>query len=169
MFVGNTVAGEDSDILNVLKFLAGFLKDEALTKQWLKDLLANTPRLLDARGRNIFQNRFTPLMQFGADEVYADILKRLFNAEARQRLKVVNLKSSKGELALRVGAAKPFGLINIGDDAGFFKEAGKIDNLKLFDTEADDFGGSMFGRLNSKDSELHVLIGSRKFTEGWSS
>ncbi|MFZ2168106.1 MAG: hypothetical protein WAW61_00555, partial [Methylococcaceae bacterium] len=38
-----------------------------------------------------------------------------------------------------------------------------------FDTEADDFGGSMFGTLNSKDSQLHVLIGSRKFTEGWSS
>ena len=169
VFVGNTVSGEDSDILNVLKFLARFLNDEGQTKQWLKDLLANTARLLDATGRNIFNDRFTPLLQFSADEVYADILKKLFNAGARQRLKVVNLKSSKGELALRVGEAEPFGLINIGDDAGFFKEAEKPENLELFDTEADDFGGSMFGTLNSKDSQLHVLIGSRKFTEGWSS
>jgi Type III restriction enzyme, res subunit len=169
VFVGNTVAGEDSDILNVLKFLAGFLNDETQTKQWLKDLLANTARLLDAKGRNIFHDRFTPLMQFGVDEVYAGILKRLFNAEARQRLKVVNLKGSKGELALRVGNEEPFGLINIGDDAGFFKEAEKAENIALFDTEADDFGGSMFGTLNSKESRLHVLIGSRKFTEGWSS
>jgi hypothetical protein len=158
VFVGNTVSGEDSDILNVLKFLAGFLNDEA-----------NTARLLDAKGRNIFHDRFTPLMDFSADDVYADILRKLFNAEARQRLKVVNLKSSKGELALRVGDAEPFGLINIGDDSGFFREAEKIENLSLFDTEADDFGGSMFGTLNSKDSQLHVLIGSRKFTEGWSS
>lgn len=169
VFVGNTVAGEDSDILNVLKFLAGFLNDEAKTKEWLKDLLANTARLLDAKGRNIFHDRFTPLMQFSANDVYADILKKLFNVEARQRLKVVNLKSSKGELALRVGDAEPFGLINIGDDAGFFKESEKKENLELFDTEADDFGVSMFGTLNSKDSQLHVLIGSRKFTEGWSS
>lgn len=169
VFVGNTVAGEDSDILNVLKFLAGFLNDDTKTKQWLKDLLANTARLLDAKGRNIFHDRFTPLMKFSADDVYADILKKLFNAEARQRLKVVNLKNSKGELALRVGDAEPFGLINIGDDAGFFKEAEKTENLSLFDTEADDFGGSMFGTLNSKDCQLHVLIGSRKFTEGWSS
>lgn len=169
VFVGNTVAGEDSDILNVLKFLAGFLNDEAKTKLWLTDLLANTARLLDAKGRNIFHDRFTPLMQFSADEVYADILKKLFNADSRQRLKVVNLKSSKGELALRVGEAEPFGLINIGDDSGFFKEAETIEYLPLFDTEADDFGGSMFGTLNSKDSRLHVLIGSRKFTEGWSS
>jgi len=169
VFVGNTVAGEDSDILNVLKFLAGFLNDEAKTKLWLTDLLANTARLLDKKERDIFHDRFTPLMQFSADEVYTDILKKLFNAEARQRLKVVNLKSSKGELALRVGDAEPFGLINIGDDAGFFKEAETIANMPLFDTEADDFGGSMFGTLNSKDSRLHVLIGSRKFTEGWSS
>lgn len=166
VFVGNTVAGEDSDILNVVKFLAGFLNDEAQTKLWLQDLLSNTARLLDSKGRNIFQDRFTPLLQHSADEVYAGILKKLFNADARQRLKVVNLKSSKGELVLRVGDAEAFGLINIGDDAGFFKEAG---NSTLFDTETDDFGMSMFGTLNDKDSRLHVLIGSRKFTEGWSS
>jgi hypothetical protein len=55
------------------------------------------------------------------DALYADILQRVFNAQAKQRLKLVNIKSSKGELALRVGDAEPFGLINIGDDAGFFK------------------------------------------------
>lgn len=47
---------------------------------------------------------------------------------------------------LRVGESDPFGLINIGDDAGFFKEAEKPENLALFDTEADDFGGSGFFR-----------------------
>ena len=169
VFVGNTVSGEDSDILDVLKFLAGFLNDEAKIKQWLNDLLANTARLLDAKGNNIFHDRFTPLMQFTANAVYVDILKKLFNTNVKKRLKVVNLKSSKGELALRVGDAEPFGLINIGDDAGFYKEAAKVENLVLFDTEADDFGGSMFDTLNSKDNQLHVLIGSRKFTEGWSS
>jgi hypothetical protein len=169
VFVGNTVTGEDSDILNVLRFLAGFLNDEVQTKLWLKDLLANTARLLDAKGRNIFHDRFAPLMGFSVEEVYSGILKRLFNADAKQRLKVVNLKNSKGELVLRVGESNPFGLINIGDDAGFFKEAEKPENLALFDTEADDFGGSVFGTLNNKDSQLHVLIGSRKFTEGWSS
>jgi hypothetical protein len=169
VFVGNTVVGEDSDILNVLRFLAGFLNDETSAKQWLKDLLANTARLLDAKGNNIFQNRFTPLMPFSADAVYSGILKYLFNTDSRQRLKVVNLKRSKGELALRVGDAEPFGLINIGDDAGFFREAEKTENTQWFDTESDDFAESKFGTLNKKDSHLHVLIGSRKFTEGWSS
>jgi len=169
VFVGNTVAGEDSDILNVVRFLASFLNDEASAKQWLKDLLANTARLLDAKGNNIFHNRFTPLMPFSADVVYSGILKLLFNTDSPQRLKVVNMKRSKGELALRVGDAEPFGLINIGDDAGFFKEAEKTENTQWFDTEADDFAESLFGTLNNKDSRMHVLIGSRKFTEGWSS
>ena len=169
VFVGNTVSGEDSDTLNVLKFLAGFLNDEVKTKQWIADLLSNTPRLLDAKGRNIFNNRFTPLMQLNADQVYADILEKLFNVSSRQRLKLVNLKTTKGELALKVGDGDPFGLINIGDDAGFYNEAQKPENVIFFDTEDDDFSPSMFGKINNKDSKLNVLIGSRKFTEGWSS
>lgn len=168
VFVGNTVSGEDSDILDVVSFLAYFLNNDAKVKTWLKDLLADNAQLLDAKGNNIFLKRFTPLMGFATDvdALYADILRKVFNAQAKQRLKLVNIKNSKGELALRVGDAEPFGLINIGDDAGFFREA---DERTDFDNESDDFGGALFGTLNAKDSKLNVLIGSRKFTEGWSS
>lgn len=168
VFVGNTVSGEESDILEVVNFLADFLNSDAQTKTWLADLIADKAQILDAKGNNIFAQKFTPLMNAHAtvDALYADILLRVFNAPARQRLKLVNLKSSKGELALRVGDADPFGLINIGDDAGFFAMAEDAD---AFDSERDDFGGALFGTLNDKDSRLNVLIGSRKFTEGWSS
>jgi len=96
---------------------------------------------------------------------YADILKKLFNSDSRQRLKLVNMKGCSGELALRVGD-EPFGLINIGDDAAFYK---LCEDQTDFDTEADEFAASLFGSINRKDSRLHILIGSRKFTEGWSS
>src|SRR3546814_20093184 len=43
------------------------------------------------------------------------------------------------------------------------------EDVEAFDSERDDFGGALFGKLNNKDSRLNVLIGSRKFTEGWSS
>lgn len=168
VFVGNTVSGEDSDIFEVVNFLAFFLNEEAKVRVWLSDLVTDKAQILDAKGNNIFKNRFTPLMDFAGreDELYADVLQRVFNSPARQRLKLVNIKSSKGELALRVGDADPFGLINIGDDAGFFKMA---EDAQAFDNEADEFGGALFGKLNNKDSKLNVLIGSRKFTEGWSS
>lgn len=168
VFVGNTVSGEESDILEVVRFLANFLNDDVQVKTWLADLIADRAQILDAKGNNIFKGRFTPLMSFAnrVDELYMDILRRVFNAPARQRLKLVNIRSSKGELALRVGDADPFGLINIGDDSKFYGLAEDADD---FDSERDDFGGALFGTLNNKESELNVLIGSRKFTEGWSS
>lgn len=183
VFVGHSVSGSDdkkkkqlseddlarlSDVLTVVQYLAWFLNNDAQIKTWLADLIADKAQILDAKGNNIFSKRFTPLMVFGGrmDELYADILLRVFNASARQRLKLVNIKSSKGELALRVGDAEPFGLINIGDDASFF---GMAEDAQAFDSERDDFGGALFGTLNNKESHLNVLIGSRKFTEGWSS
>jgi hypothetical protein len=166
VFVGNTVAGEDSDILEVVRFLAWFLNHPTEARTWITDLVVDKARLLDPKGNDIFARRFLPLMQRDAATIYDDILKRLFNANGRQRLKLVNLRNSKGELALRVGASAPFGLINIGDDSGFFKTA---EDIADFDTETDDFGTGLFGTINHKDSKLNVLIGSRKFTEGWSS
>jgi len=168
VFVGNSVSGEESDILEVVKFFAWFLQDEKLVKSWLADLLMNKSEILDAKGNNIFNGRFTPLMAFcnRVDDLYGDILQRVFNAPARQRLKLIKISNSKGELALRVGNADPFGLIDIGDGDRFSRMAEEVPD---FDSERDDFGGPLFGTLNNKDSRLNVLIGSRKFTEGWSS
>ena len=149
VFVGNTVSGEESDILEVVNFLADFLNSETQIKIWLTDLIADKAQILDAKGNNIFSGRFTPLMGFvgRVDDLYADILLRVFNASARQRLNLINIKSSKGELALRVGDAEPFGLINIGDDAGFF---GMAENAQTFDSERDDFGGALFGLADGR-------------------
>lgn len=169
IFVGNKVADDDSDILEVVNFLAYFLNEDDQIKTWLADLIADRAQILDGKGNNIFQGRFTPLMTFvgNTDGLYTDILQRVFNAPARQRLKLVNIRNSKGELALRVGDAEPFGLINIGDDAGFFSTAEEASDA--FDSERDDFGGALFDTLNDKSCRVNVLIGSRKFTEGWSS
>lgn len=168
VFVGNSVSGEESDILEVVNFLSYFLNNEIIIKSWIKDFIADRAQILDASGNNIFKGRFTPLMSFmdQIDTLYNDILMRVFNSPSKQRLKLVNIKSSKGELALRVGDAMPFGLINIGDDTGFFSMA---EDSEAFDNERDDFGGALFGTLNEKNSTLNILIGSRKFTEGWSS
>ncbi|HFF9491596.1 DEAD/DEAH box helicase family protein [Serratia bockelmannii] len=168
VFVGNSVSGEESDILEVVNFLSYFLNNDVTIKSWIADFIADKAQILDASGNNIFKGRFTPLMSYmdQIDTLYRDILIRVFNSTSKQRLKLVNIKSSKGELALRVGDAVPFGLINIGDDTGFFGMAEDSDN---FDNERDDFGGALFSSLNEKNSPLNILIGSRKFTEGWSS
>ncbi|MDM2974941.1 DEAD/DEAH box helicase family protein [Citrobacter sp. CK198] len=166
VFVGNTVSGEDSDIHAVLRFLAWFLNNEIQAKSWIKDLVENKARILDTKERNIFEKRFTALMN-GPEDIYLDILARLFNTtHSGQRLRVLNLIGSKGELALQVGEAEPFGLINIGDSPSLYK---MCEEDTTFDYQRDDFAKSLFHTLNDKDSQLHILIGSRKFTEGWSS
>ncbi len=165
VFVGNKVNDEDSDVLDVVRFLAGFLNNDARSKGWIADLVGNRARLLDTKQRDIFHDRFLPLLGQTPDDIYADILKRLFNCDSRQRLKLVNMKGCSGELALRIGG-EPFGLINIGDDAAFFKQC---EDESAFDTESDEFATPLFDTLNRKESRLNILIGSRKFTEGWSS
>ena len=39
----------------------------------------------------------------------------------------------------------------------------------FIDTGDKEFSGSLFQDINSSDSSVNLLIGSRKFTEGWSS
>jgi hypothetical protein len=63
------------------------------------------------------------------------------------------MKGCSGELSLRVGD-EPFGLINIGDDASFFR---LCEEESAFDTESDEFATSLFGTLNRKESPLHIL------------
>jgi hypothetical protein len=168
VFVGNKVNDDDSDIKVIIEYLAEFVNNRQQIEAWIKDLLDNTPLILGPNDRNIFEKRFIPLMRFEASDVYDGILKRLFNASAGQRLKLINLKNAKGELALKIGEADPFGLINIGDDSKFFNDL-KEGMPTEFDCANDDFGGGLFSSINEKDSKLNMLIGSRKFTEGWSS
>jgi hypothetical protein len=54
------VSGEESDILEVVNFLADFLNSEAQIKTWLTDLIADKAQILDAKGNNIFSGRSRP-------------------------------------------------------------------------------------------------------------
>jgi len=74
------------------------------------------------------------------------------------------LKGQDGELGIRVGE-KYFGVINVGDENKLFKFCQENGILG----ESKDFTSSLFHTINSKNSAINVLIGSKKFTEGWSS
>jgi len=76
-----------------------------------------------------------------------------------------NLKGANGELGLRIGEADYFGVVNVGDEAKLHSLA--MDN-KVLGTDK-DFSTSLFKNINERDSKINLLIGSKKFTEGWSS
>ena len=77
-----------------------------------------------------------------------------------------NLKGVPGEIALRVGDNDSFGVINVGDDSKLCSLCEDEEGLLVGDR---DFKGSLFQSINSPDSSINVLIGSKKFTEGWNS
>ena len=169
IFVGSKVADDNSDVLKVVNFLAYFVNHTDEVVGFLKELIGNTARLVNDKGVDIFNGRFNPLTHFQdkENELYADMLDKVMNVKHKARLRLTHLKKSDGELALSLGEnGTPFGVINIGDSGGLFKTA---ENSTDFDCVSDDFNAGYFGQINSDKSPINILIGSKKFTEGWSS
>ncbi|MFZ4079761.1 MAG: DEAD/DEAH box helicase family protein [Pirellula sp.] len=176
VFVGgsvNAVRSENkkkvSDVVDILLFLAEFVKDKRHTIQLLDRLISGKPGLLDQRGNEIFATAFGYLSQTKqtGEEMFGDILNVLFNSPTPAKLHVLNLKGTDGEIALRLGENDAFGLINVGDAANLCKLCEEHSDFMAVDDK--EFSGSLFAKLSAHDSTINVLIGSKKFTEGWNS
>ena len=171
IFVGGsvtkTLASRDaSDIVEILKFLSRYVSDRANSIQRIHRVL--NQGLETAAGRNLFAGRFSYLNTLGltAEQVFNETLATLFNAPGGGQLYVENLKGATGEVALRLGAEnEAFGVINVGDDAKLVKLC-EESGLATGDRE---FSGSLFHEINKPHSTVNLLIGAKKFTEGWSS
>ncbi len=171
VFVGNKVADDNSDILTVVRQLAFFVNEPQTVQKWLKELLLDNAQLLNDKNQHVFKGRFVPLLSFVDDvaTLYQDMLRKIFGATHSSRLRLTHLKKSDGELALSLGEqGEKFGVINIGDASGLLKTA-QENFADEFDAVSDEFNGGLFAEINHKTSSVNILIGSRKFTEGWSS
>jgi hypothetical protein len=172
IFVGgsvNAVRTENkeqvSDVVAILKFLAAYVANRADSVERIRRVLHEG--LLTATGKNLFAGRFAYLNTCGLTpaQIFDETLATLFNAPAGGSLHVENLKGAAGEIAVRVGGNDFFGVINVGDDAKLVKLC-EASGLHVAERE---FAGSLFHELDKPDSTINVLIGSKKFTEGWSS
>ena len=171
IFVGGRVvkglaAQDASDIVEILRFLARYVSDRTGSIQRIDRVL--NQGLVTAMGRNLFAGRFKYLNTCGLSpaKVFDETLASVFNSPDGGQLHVDNLNGVTGEVALRVGDEnKAFGVINVGDDAKLVKLCGKH-GLATGDLE---FSESLFHEINRPHSTVHLLIGSKKFTEGWSS
>lgn len=124
--------------------------------------------LLDDQQHEIFRTAFTYVHRLGlsAQALFDDILKLVFNTPTQAQLYVEHLKATDGELALRLGNNSPFGVINVGDAPKLRNLCAEYNQLAVLES---DFGHSLFSKLNHPNSTVNILIGSKKFTEGWSS
>jgi len=175
VFVGGSVKAvrtqnrrKVSDVLDVLLTLAEFVGDKRQSVDLLDRLMSGEAGLLDTNGQEIFSNSFSYLIRSGrrGDDIFADIVRRLFNADSAASIHVENLKGTDGEIALRLGDNDPFGVVNVGDASSLCKLCENRDGLEISEKE---FSSSLFDGINDSDSTVNILIGSKKFTEGWNS
>lgn len=159
-----------SDVLTVARFLHHFLENkDGWAIQAIQQLITGQSGLID-QGEDIFAQRFDYLRgeRWNAERIYGDILERVFHAAAGGGLHLSDIRGSAGELGLKVsGAEDYFGLIYIGDTSSF-KRLVESDASGIV-LEDDAVSPSLFDAINQLDTAINVLIGAKKFMEGWNS
>lgn len=161
----NLSSGEASDTVKVLQFVDRVLSQRESTINAIDVLLKQG--METAGGRNLLDGRFNYLkeLNLSAADLYLDILERIFHCSGGH-LYVENITGVAGEIALRGGVSDtPFGVINVGDDSKLVKLCEKHDLV----TQDARFSASLFNTINQDNSQINLLLGSKKFTEGWSS
>ena len=177
IFVGSKVKGqkEQSDIFTIVRFLSQALKNEGnWTVDRIKRILDGKSGLIDDKDRDIYSPTYpdTKLKYIREkcltpEEIYKGLLIKVFNVQSSAPLHLVNIKKADGEIALRAGASEFFGVINIGDDAEFLKLV--KDKDPDITSEPDELSRSLFDSINAPKSKTNILIGAKKFIEGWNS
>lgn len=164
-------AQERTDVAEVVAFLRRFVEDRTWAVSIIDRILRGESGFQDTETGN---DLFEPYVKYlrgqykQADEVYTRILAEVFHGSGG--LEVWEIKQAEGELGLRLSTADEaypyFGVINIGDVPAFKKYlAGHL----CIEVREDNFRGSQFDLLDKPDSPIYLLIGAKKFIEGWSS
>ena len=161
-----------SDVLNVIHFLHRFLKNE---ENWatnaIEKILKGNSGLSDDNNIDIFHTRLNYLKTFSEtpEAIYLNILNEVFHTDTSGALHLQDVRNAPGEIALKTtNGRENFGLIYIGDTAAFKKLVNSDDTGIVTESE-DVLTESLFSDINTLDSPINILIGAKKFIEGWDS
>lgn len=178
VFVGssvNAVYTEDkhkrSDVLTVARFLHHFIENK---RSWairaISKIIEGKTGLLDANNEDVFSGSFEYLKKSRLDPktIYHQVLTSVFRSPTGGALHICDIRGHAGELGLKVrGAENYFGLIYIGDTSAF-KNLVNDDDCNI-DIDEDVISESLFEKINEPDTPVNILIGAKKFMEGWNS
>lgn len=179
VFVGNRVTTKTekenlTDVEDVVMFIDQFVRNKQKSIQRINLVLSQKTGLLNEDGDDLFTHDFTPLydMMGGAvygQKIFEDMLHVVFRTTTladEPRLHMEHLRQT-GEIALKVGdEGRQFGVISIGDAPKLMK---LCEERKVVVSSDPISNHSLFADINRRGSDVNVLIGSRKFTEGWNS
>lgn len=178
VFVGSSVNAvytenkqKRSDVLTVARFLHHLLENkQGWVVKAIKRLLKGKTGLVDPDGQDIFAEKFQYLKdaRIDAETAYQELLGKVLHAPTGGGLHLCDLRGSPGELGLKAsGGDEYFGLIYIGDTSAF-KKLVEADDAGIT-VEEDAIADSLFERINEPETSVEILIGAKKFMEGWNS
>jgi len=166
VFVGSKVtgAGLNSDVISVVKFLDKITEDEKYFKESVDKVLSGKSDLVDNEGNDVFNNKFEFIRKFHVEKIVEDIYRMVFGRKGK--LELYEIRNAQGEIGLKTTTGeKYFGVIDIGD-ASSLKMLIRESGIEVKD---DYLSQSLFFGINENDSHINILIGSKKFIEGWNS
>lgn len=161
IFVGTTVTGkeEESDVIQIVEFINRVIEDENWVKKWINDILSGNTKLKDENDIDLFSNKYEYLRKRGVD--FDQLYRKVFGGKGR--LLIYELKNAEGEFGLKISENDYFGVITISDVYGFKKQLEK----KGLSIEQDAVSGSLFDDIKRENAKINLLIGAKKFMEGW--
>lgn len=174
LFVGSqvNVSREDSDIFKIISFLNRVTNEREWVTDTIRRFFDGNSGIKTKNGHDLFgpmfqEQRFSYIRQQGMDAsaLYADILENVFHSQNGGSIVLTLLKGMKGEIALSCGASPFFALIYIGDSSEFLtlvREAGT--SIKVAPSIDHP---SLFASINNHKPPVNILIGAKKFLEGW--
>lgn len=185
LMLGATVTGsknaETTDIAEFTAFLHRVALDKNQTgRAWLQQAIGRILRgdsdIEDESGVDIFSKRLDWLNRRfsgesdtpNAGEVCNALRKHVLRADAPGALQFCAIPGAKGEAVLRVSNGDPFGLIYVGDVIPKLRDIIQGVEPGIASIEESTLG-RFFPEVAGAASPINILIGAKKFMEGWSS
>lgn len=159
-----------SDVLTVLLFLDRFLHDQDWAVGVIHSILDGSSGLTLQTGSDLFASRLLYLRECAVEpiDIYREILISIFHTQERGHICLCPLGRAEGEIGLRVSSTERyFGVIYVGDATQFLKLVAETSDhiVQMQDMITD----SLFRSIGGTDTTVEVLIGAKKFMEGWNS
>ena len=165
IFVGSKVSGKgiNSDVYNIILFIKDILNDQNKFLNLITNILNGSSGLINNNEYKIISDKYKSDYQSLQDDIYDKIF------EGRGELKLVKIKNADGEIGLKISNNQQyFGVINVGD-VNELEKLFKDNDPTLVSDSQDLITNSLFLTINNPQSHINILIGSKKFIEGWNS
>lgn len=153
---------QTADVVGVLHWLHRILGESKELALGLKKL----KELADLLGNQFPAGALRALRETTPETLAKTMLAAVFGWSRGDKPLLRTLGAAPGELGLgllRSADVRYYGVVNVGDVGGLKKAL----EAKQLDVSTDAFTPSLFARLDQDGSGLNLLVGSRRFAEGW--